>query len=420
MGESTERVDGVDSGGGRHFKTSDVASLLEIVARVQREHLHSEGAEEPGGGDPLPSQLTGDQLDEWFSKERYIYAEEIAEGGMAKIYCAADLQLCRTVALKMLLTAQSRENTSRFVYEAQVAGQLQHPNVVPIYDAGIDPHTGLPFIVMQLISGRSVLDIILGLRRNNPETRRFASLSERLGIFLKACDAIEYAHTHQVIHRDIKPSNIMVGDHGEVYVIDWGIAESKGSLPPPDPVTGKLKFGTARVSTFHDVYKLSDPGSDPTFMGSPVHMAPEQIVDPRKVDERTDIYGLGCTLYELVTLRTPFDGGIPLDQLLSAKKKAAYLPVSQYVPGTRRGLTEIIDRCMAPSRSNRYASVHALQSAIKKYMHDALRQGGPAELDELEELVRGLTPGEFPRKTKSEILKRIRALKRHCDFEEAP
>jgi len=383
---------------------SRVRLVLELLGRAQRERVERARLE----AQHIQPGLSLSELREWLNRERYVYAEPIAKGGMARIYCAADLHLCRTVALKTLLDNPSKEAIGRFLYEAQIAAQLQHPNVIPIYDVGLDPQTQLPFLVMKLVTGRTLLDIILGLRQKAPEMRRYANIAERIGIFLKVCDAIAYAHAHQVIHRDIKPASIMVGDYGEVYVIDWGIAESRGRVPPSDPDTGRLRFDRTRVSTFHDVYRLSDPGADKTFMGSPVHMAPEQIVDPDGIDERSDIYGLGCTLYELVTLRAPFRSTDSIDKLLQSKRVRDYPPAWKYTPSAKYGLSDIIDRCLAPCKSRRYKSVRSLQNALRRYLQRVIKSRVPSRLQAIEKWVQNLDAGEMAPSVRQELLKRLR------------
>jgi len=291
--KTTHLNESTTSTASRSFRTANLQALLEVIARARREQTSQHKPTATTPGTPLPF-LQPDQVQQWFTKERYVIGESVAQGGMARIFCAADLHLCRTVALKTGLENSSAEDLSRFLFEAQITAQLQHPNIIPIYDMGLEKETCLPFFTMKYVSGRTALDIILGLRRNNPKIRhQFGGITERLTIFLKACDAIAYAHSLDVIHRDIKPANIMVGNHGEVYVIDWGIAQARNPDPGPDPATGRLRFNPNRINSYRDIYGL-DQTMDQGFLGSPVHMAPEQFINPEAVDERSDIYGLGC------------------------------------------------------------------------------------------------------------------------------
>ncbi len=398
---------------GPRIMTSDVAALLELAARLQRDNSRKKTL--PGAQDsPF---LSAEQVHEWFSREKYVCGEEIAEGGMARIYCAADLHLCRTVALKTLLDSKSPETISRFVYEAQITAQLQHPNIVTIYDAGIDKGTGFPFFTMELISGRSLLDIILGLRDHEQAVEKFRNISDRLSVFQKACDALAFAHSHQVVHQDVKPGNIMVGEYGQVYVIDWGIAQSSGKRPEPDPKTGRVGFIPSRLTSFHDVYGLNDTTNRSTFMGSPVHMAPEQFVNEEVVDARADIYGLGCTLFELTTLHTPFDGSLPAEELLAVKKRGDFRKAWDYNPELRHGLAEIIHKCLAPNVRNRYQTVPELQHDIAAYVQHRLQVDMPGKIYELQKLVAGIPAGEISAKARGELLDCLQRLENSTRFE---
>lgn len=388
------------------FGTTELEALLEVVSRARREQL-SEQQHDGTPSEKARQYLTESQIRDWFSKERYVYGEAIAKGGMARIFCAADLHLCRTVALKTLLDKQPADNLSRFVYEAQVTAQLQHPNIIPIYDFGQDSHSHLPFFTMKFVHGRSALDIIVALRRKDQKARRqFGALGERLSIFLKASDAIAYAHSLKVTHRDIKPANVMIGEHGEVYVIDWGIAQAESRATAPDPSTGRLQFDPGHIASYHDVYHAGTEHHDSTFLGSPVHMAPEQFIAPEEVDERSDIYGLGCTLYELVTLHPPFDASASIEQLLAAKKRGDFVPAWHYVPALLHDeLAGIIHRCMAPRKRQRFQSVRLMQTALKAVTHSSfpLRQ----KLADFRDYIGALPPNDLTEAARAGLLARI-------------
>lgn len=371
MGDGRNKpVQAATSGGEDGFQIEAVEALLQLLGRARR--TEAEARRETASG-RIPAALTPEQLQEWFGRERYVVGEVLAAGGMATVYLAADLHLCRSVAYKMAHPTGSGTDASRFIYEAQVTAQLQHPSIIPISDCGIDPLTGRPFFTMPFVQGRTALDIVIGLRKKDRATRRlFGTFPARLSIFLKTCDAIAYAHAHDVIHRDVKPGNILVGEHGEVYVIDWGIAHAQARMPEPDPVTGRVQFHAERIASFHDIYHDGSRPPDSTFLGSPVHMAPEQFTDTDTVDRRADIYSLGCTLYELLALHPPFDPQAPLDQLLAAKRQAHFAPVSQYAPEVGPDVEAIIQRCLAPQRRQRYTSVRQLQAALQQVLHSTL------------------------------------------------
>ena len=388
------------------FGTTDLTSLLEVVARARREHIGVSEANAPRNPQNL---MTTERIREWFGRDRYVLGEVVAVGGMARIFRTADLHLCRTVALKMPVEAAPTPlNLTRFMLEAQVTAQLEHPNIIPVHDIGIEPISGLPFFTMEYVAGLTVLDVITGLRRRDAETRRlYGNLSERLTIFLKASDAIAFAHSLHVVHRDIKPANIMVGKHGQVFVIDWGIAINRWHGQPAASDVGRVQFEERRICTFWDAQNQGVPARDPTFLGSLVHMAPEQFLDNGEVDERTDVYGLGCTLYEMVTLHPPFDPNQPVQSLLTIKKQASFPPVWRYVPSVHYDLARIIHRCLEPNRRRRYQSVRQLQAALKRFVHTSM--AFRRQLSSLRHHLEALTPGEFTAAAQTQLLARVDA-----------
>ena len=155
---------------------------------------------------------------------RYIIDKELARGGMGAILTAIDCDIRREVAVKYLLDQSNATNKIRFVEEAQITGQLEHPNIVPIHELGIDAQKRI-FFTMKMVKGRSLAQILKMLCDEPIAAEKEYTLGRLLNIFLKVCDALAYAHSRGVVHRDLKPANIMVGDFGEVYVMDWGLAK---------------------------------------------------------------------------------------------------------------------------------------------------------------------------------------------------
>ena len=352
------------------ISTEALDSLLMMLGRaLSKPAKRSTGAKGKNGKKPVP--FSHHHFKDWLSRERYVYAEEIGTGGMSKVYRAADLHLCRSVAMKILPEGHREDDLCRFVHEAQITSQLQHPNIIPIYDCGIDPFSQQPFFTMKLIErGRSALDILIQLRKHEASAKRhFGNLSERINIILKVADALAYAHSRGVVHQDVKPANILVGDHGEVYVIDWGIAKVGEAKPKSKLSTGRLSFPKEHFAGIHEIYDNADRINDANFFGSPVHMAPEQFTDGNQVDGRADIYGFGCSLYEMITLHPPFDPLLPLDQLLTKKKHADYPDPTTYAPEVPTVLTAIVAKCLAPLRSKRYQKISQVQDDIQKAMN---------------------------------------------------
>ena len=232
------------------------------------------------------------------------FGRRIAQGGMGAILEGSDSKLGRKIAVKVMLDADaSADQKQRFVQEAAVLGRLEHPNIVPIHDLGRDSEGAL-YYTMKLVKGVTLQDIIDRLRREDPETLEHYTLDRLLTVFRKVCDALAFAHAQNIIHRDLKPENIMVGEFGEVLVMDWGIAKILGELgseevpsvatPQSPPLAGTGSF-TATM--------------DGAVMGTPNYMSPEQAMGKvYELDERSDIFSLGGILYAILTLRPPVEG----------------------------------------------------------------------------------------------------------------
>ena len=217
---------------------------------------------------------------------RYRLGDVIGRGGMGEVVSAHDTQLGRSVAIKRLRTsAAPEEAVSRFLREARIQGRLDHPAVVPVHELSQDD-AGQPFFVMKQLTGITLADV---LAADDPAPTDRYPRQRLLRAFVEVCLAIEFAHTRGVVHRDLKPANIMLGDFGEVYVLDWGIARVIGDDP--------------RAAGFDDVDTL-EGGASATLagamLGTPGYMAPEQIHGDAGLDGRADVYALGCILFELL------------------------------------------------------------------------------------------------------------------------
>lgn len=216
--------------------------------------------------------------------ERFELRREIAAGGMGTVLEVFDHAMRRRVAVKMLHPelASRVEEIGLFVAEAHVTGRLDHPNIVPVHDLHVDPLRGA-FFVMKLVEGDTLAALVRNGPPHDPDGR---ALERLLGVFLKVCEAVEFAHSRGVLHLDLKPSNVMVGSHGQVYVMDWGIAvECKRNA------AGHLKPTSSRLGV----------------RGTMAYMPPEQLsAGLDDLDERADVYSLGAILYEILTGQPPF------------------------------------------------------------------------------------------------------------------
>jgi tetratricopeptide (TPR) repeat protein len=283
--------------------------------------------------------------------------EELGRGGIGRVIVAYDQFLGREVALKELLsehisnpgngTAQSTALEARFLREARLTGQLEHPAIVPVYEVGRRKDGGL-YYTMQRVRGRTLFD---ALRAAKTYDKRV----ELMPHFLQVCQAIAYAHSRGVVHRDVKPQNVMIGAFGETFLLDWGLARAKGKADPrakdlkmaPD-ITGNVLEGGA--------------------IGTPSYMSPEQAegkID--EVDERSDVWCLGAMLYELLTGRPPYEGVNPFD-VLGKILKHAPAPVRTLEPAVPAELVTITGMCLQRDKHKRYASVAELARDIEAWI----------------------------------------------------
>src|SRR5438552_10634791 len=233
-------------------------------------------------------------------EDRYEHRREIGRGGMGKILEALDKPLRRSVALKVLDRPGDEESQNRFIREARITGELEHPSIIPVHELNVD-EKGELFYTMSLVRAVTLLEILQNLARRHPETLRRYSLSSLLIIFRKVCDAIAFAHSQPqpVIHRDLKPENIMVGNYGEVLVMDWGTAKILNSNAAADASRCNSEEALQPTGIDEPTGELfvTQAGSG---MGTPGYMAPEQVRGhTERADQRTDIYALGGILYAL-------------------------------------------------------------------------------------------------------------------------
>jgi serine/threonine-protein kinase len=240
---------------------------------------------------------------------RYQMLARLGEGGMGEVYLAFDKDLRRHLALKTVRPEADKAQIWRFLKEAQVLGQLAHPNIVAVYEMGLTEGEK-PYYTMPVVRGETIHTILEALEGSDPAYIRVFSLTRLIQIFLQVTLAVEYAHVKGVVHRDIKPSNVMVGEHGEVMLLDWGVA--------------KL-LGEAEIST----QAKADITQSGFAVGTPTYMAPEQVAG-EAVDARTDVYALGILLYEILTLTPPFTG--KLMEVMSAHLETAPAPPRARAP----------------------------------------------------------------------------------------
>ncbi|HEU4732244.1 MAG TPA: protein kinase [Kofleriaceae bacterium] len=304
----------------------------------------------PAPGDPLVLPVV--------ATTSYRADREIARGGMGRIVAAEDQRLGRPVALKELLDP-APELLGRFQREALITARLQHPGIVPVYEAGRWP-SGEPFFAMKLVAGRPLDQVIADAR----------TLTERLALLPRvaaATDAIAYAHSQRVIHRDLKPANILIGDFGETVVIDWGLAKNLDDaegIEADHRVARAVKPATSVKRTAgHDASTLTVAGA---VMGTPAYMAPEQARG-EPLDQRADVFALGAMLYHLLAGVPPYNARTATD-VIEAAAHGRVVPLTEVERGAPPDLVAIVLRAMAPLPIDRYGDAGELATELRRFL----------------------------------------------------
>jgi serine/threonine protein kinase len=293
-------------------------------------------------------------------------------GGMGAVVEAEDLATKRIVAMKVLLNANMPEDVARFVEEAQVTAQLEHPNIIPIYELNVN-ELDKPYYTMKLIRGDSLREVLRLLATASPMFQSRYPLGELLTIFQKVCDAISYAHSKGVVHRDLKPDNIMLGGYGEVVVMDWGLAKTLGhSANVAADAIEQTMVRSARTEDTDEFVTMAGRA-----IGTPQFMSPEQASgQSHEVDSRADVYALGALLYEIITLQPPV-AGMDTDEIFEKVIGGRIQKPSDVVAGKRlphlpdgkvpEALAIIAMKAMSRERDDRYATVRELQAEVQAF-----------------------------------------------------
>lgn len=311
-------------------------------------------------------------------RKKYQLVGEIARGGMGVILKGHDTDLGRDVALKVLdpELAKNPAVVSRFVEEAQIGGQLQHPGIVPVYELGLMADQS-PYFTMKLVKGRT-LSALLSQRKSTADNR-----TRLLSIFGSVCQTLAYAHSKGVLHRDVKPANIMVGAFGEVQVVDWGLAKVLHRGGVADEKRAKHSSMFTVIETVR-----SGPGSSGTdsmmgsVMGTPAYMSPEQAQgELEKLDERADVFALGATLCEILTGRPPYEG-TDAEPTLMLAARARLDPARARIDACDADplLKKLCLECLLPARDARPRDAEAVARAVHDYLSSVEDRAHQAEL----------------------------------------
>jgi eukaryotic-like serine/threonine-protein kinase len=297
------------------------------------------------------------------TEERYEPRELLGEGGMGRVRLCHDRRFGRDVAMKVLRhpTTPAQGFQTRFLREACVQARLEHPAIPPAYDLGRDLSGNLYF-TMKRLRGLTLAELIERMRSADEVVLERRSLHKLLSAFLDVCQGVHFAHAHGVVHRDLKPANIMLGDFGEVYVLDWGIAKVMGDedvepgldgapAPAPHPISGARTVAGA-------------------VLGTPGYMAPEQVLGHvDEIDARTDVYALGAIFFELLAL-SPLHRGRSDWALMKSVLKGVDARPSLRAPerGIAPELDAICTRATARSKEVRFATARELHDAVEHFL----------------------------------------------------
>jgi len=355
--------------------TNDRRSVLDLLGTRHGAVPPDSGSEH--GGSPIVAPGSAQAKVKPQGRDKYRIVGEIARGGMGVILKGHDGDLGRDVALKVLdpELAKNPAVVSRFVEEAQIGGQLQHPGIVPVYELGVMADEA-PYFTMKLVKGRT-LSALLSQRRSMAENR-----TRLLQIFESVCQTIAYAHSKGVLHRDIKPANIMVGAFGEVQVVDWGLAKVLHRGGVADERRQKQSVFTI-IETVR-----SGPGSSGSdsiigsVMGTPAYMSPEQAQgEIEKLDERADVFSLGASLCEILTGRPPYEGSDAEPTLMLAAR-AKLDPARERLGACDADpvLKQLCLDCMLPARDARPRDAEAVARAVHDYLSSVEERAHKAEL----------------------------------------
>ncbi len=350
------------------FTSGDTLDITPEVKKVDSDRILSPGKNTQGELEKFLQHLSDATPTISYEPEeaqeimaRYIMQDELGRGAIGQVIEATDEHLKRNVAIKILQESSGldRDRIARFIAEAQIIAQLEHPTIVPVHEIGLMPG-GLPYFTMKKLRGKLLSEVINERRVDN--SKDFVRYRKRLlRRFSNLCNGIAYAHSRGVVHRDLKPDNIIIGEYGEIQIMDWGLAKVMGDSPVVKP---------SEISTVRNNHSMSTMVG--SIAGTPAYMSPEQARgELDRIGSASDIFSLGLLLAEIITLVRVFRSTEPAITLKQVGKAgpidARILNKKIHVPGE---LQAIIAKCTMPDPEDRYQNAELLSDDLKAYLEN--------------------------------------------------